>query len=273
MAWNSAFKSNWTGASGIQIGYADQYPVDKYDSFTADEVHGNPVNPNQPNQYRQTGSSIGDVPIQIQSDDSYVDYGMGADGWVLDNIDMPSENDRAATQGHGSSMGPAKGRGPDIAHRQEVFQENLPRGFGRDFYGGRWDTLDLAAWKSSQTKAPTTGTAILDAREVTDKWPTPFDSTTVAPLLPNIRTTDKIPMRRMQQDDRPTYRTLAVPSANVQPSGSVYNPQVPSNTYLKVTTPIPAAYTIPVDPAVSQDALSQSVMDSGDDYDSVGYWQ
>lgn len=272
VGFSSGFKSDWTGASGIQIGYAGNYPEDKYDAFTADPVHANPVNPNQPNQYRQTGSSIGDVPTNIQADNDFVDYGMGSDGWILDNIDLPAEDTAAGTDGHTSELGPAKARGRDVAHAQDVRQAFPAPGWSRNFYGRKVDTIDLHAWKSSQTPAPNKGTAILDAREVTDNWPTPFDSTTVAPLLPDVRSTDAIPMRRMQQDDRPMYRQIALPGANIKPSGSVYNPQTESNVFLKTRTPIPGAYTIPTDPSVSQDALSQSVMDM-DDETPVGMWQ
>ena len=269
--FQSGFQSNWTGASGIQIGYAGEYPQDKYDSFTADKVHANPVNPNQPNQYRQKGS-IGDVPTNIQSDNDFVDYGDGSDGWVLDNIDMPAQDDPAGTDGHETTLGPATQKGRDPAHRQSIQQDFTPPGWSRDFYGRDYDTEDLHAWHDDSYLPVNTRSSNLDARYYTDNWPTPFDSTKPAPLLPLVRSTDHIPMRRMTQDDRPMYRQVAVPGANIKPTGSVYNPQVPSNEFLKTRTPIPASYSIPVDPSVSQDALSQNVMDN-DDYVSVGDWQ
>lgn len=269
--FQSGFQSDWTGASGLQIGYAGEYPQDKYDSFTADEVHANPVNPNQPNQYRQKGS-IGDVPTNIQSDNDFVDYGDGTDGYVLDNINYPEQDDNAGTDGHSSALGPATKPGRDPAHRQEVYQEFPAPGWSRNFYGTNFDTEDLHAWHDDSYLPVNTKSSVLDARYYTDNWPTPFDSTKPAPLLPDIRSTDKIPMRRMQQDDRPMYRQIAVPGANIKPSGSVYNPQLPSNEFIQTRTPIPASYSIPVDPSVSQDALSQSVMDSEDDYVSVGEW-
>lgn len=68
------------------------------------------------------------------------------------------------------------------------------------------------------------------------------------------------------------YRQVALPGANILPSGSVYNPQLPSNEFIQTRTPIPGSYSIPVDPSVSQDALSQSVMDDDSDYVSVGEW-
>lgn len=269
--FQSGFQSNWTGASGIQIGYAGEYPQDKYDSFTADEVHANPVNPNQPNQYRQKGS-IGDVPTNIQSDNDFVDYSDGTDGYVLDNIDMPAQDDDAGTDGHESTLGPALARGRDGAHRQEVHQDFPAPGWSRDFYGTRFDTEDLHAWHDDSFQAVNTKSSVLDARYYTENWPTPFDSTKPAPLLPAIRSTDHIPMRRMKQDDRPMYRQVALPGANILPSGSVYNPQLPSNEFIQTRTPIPGSYSIPVDPSVSQDALSQSVMDDDSDYVSVGEW-
>ena len=273
VGFSSGFKSDWTGASGIQIGYAGQYPADKYDAFTADPVHGNAVNPNQPNQYRQKGTSIGDVPTVIQADNEFVEYGDGSDGWVLDNIDMPAFDDPAGTDGHNASLGPAKAMGRDRAHNTGVRQEFTPPGWSRDFYGVGLDTQDLHAWHDDAYIPNTSVSSNLDARFHTENWPTPFDSVKVAPLRNNVISTDHIPMRRMEQDDRPLYRVIAVPGANIQPSGSVYNPQTESNVFLKTRTPIPASYSIPTDPSVSQDALSQSVMDDESDYVSVGDWQ
>lgn len=267
------FRSNWTGASGIQVGYADAYPATQDTrSFTSSPVHAASYNPNQVNSYRQPGALTGDVPVTIQAEQDFIDWGMGQNGWLLDNIDYPNADDAPGTDGHSSAMGPAKAPAPDSGHGQPVFQKFQAPGFGTDFYGQSIDTQDLAAWNSSTTRAPNTGSAILDAREQTSNWPTPFDSTTVAPLLPVVRDTEKIPMRRMKQDDRPLYRQIAVPGMNVKPSGSVYNPTYASNDVLQNVKPIPASYTSPTDPSVSQDALSQVYMD--DDSPVIGEgWQ
>lgn len=265
-------KGAWTGASGIQIGYAGDYPEDKYDAFTADPVHGNPVNPNQPNQYRQKGSSIGDVPVQIQGDNEFIDYGMGADGWVADNIDMPAFDTPPGTEGRDMAMSPAKRNYPDDAHRQVVQQVFPQVGHGREpFYGTDFNEEDLKAWKDDRYPPNTSISTKLDARFNTENWPTPFDSTTVMPWRNTPEDTSRIPMRRMEQDDRPVFRRVALPGANIKPSGSVYNPTFASNEYLQTRTPIPASYAIPTDPSVSQDALSQSVMDE-DQFASVGDW-
>lgn len=275
MTWNSNWSGSgdgWTGASGIQIGYAGEYPTDKYDSFTADPVHASTVNPNQPNSYREPGSSIGDVPINIQGDNDFVDYGMGSDGWVLDDLEMPPEGAPPGASGHDQAVSPARRKGPDHAHAKSVTQAFPAPGWARNFWGKKVDTQDLHAWKTDSTQPSTSGSAKLNARYDTSNWPTPFDTTTVAPLLPVERSTDAIPMRRMQQDNAPLYRRIAVPGANTKPSGSVYNPTLQSNVYVRNITPIPASYTIPTDPAATQDALSQSVMDADEDYVSVGEW-
>lgn len=265
-------KGAWSGASGIQIGYAGDYPEDKYDAFTADKVHSIPVNPNQPNQYRQKGSSIGEVPIQIQGDNEFVDYGMGSFGWVADNIDMPPFETPAGTEGRDMAMSPAKRNHPDDAHRQHVFQTFPQVGHGREpFYGDKFREEDLHSWEDDSTPPNTRISTRLDARYNTDNWPTPFDSTHVMPNRNIVDDQTRIPMRRMEQDDRPVFRRVALPGANIQPSGSVYNPTFASNEYLQTRTPIPASYTIPTDPSVSQDALSQSVMDE-DQFASVGDW-
>ena len=197
---------------------------------------------------------------------------MGADGWVIDNVPYPDYDANAGVRPANVSMGPAQGTGRDSAHGQNITQAFPAPGNGRDIYGSAFDTIDLHAWKSSTSQPDTAGSDILNARYDTSNWPTPYDSTTVAPLLPDIRSTDAIPMRRMRQDDRPMYRQVALPGANIRPSGSTYNPQTESNVFLKTRTPIPGSYTAPTDPSVSQDALSQSVIDS-DDYVSVGDWQ
>lgn len=271
--FNSSFsRGNWSGASGIQIGYAGDYPEDKYDSFTSDPVHSQTVNPNQANQYRQPGSSIGDVPINIQADDDFVDHGMGTHGWILDNIDFPGSDDPTGVRTATPQLDSAKRYGPDAGHAQNVAQGFEPPGFGRNFYGNQFETQDLHAWNTDSTPPNTTRSDKLNARYDVSSWPVPFDSITVMPNRNIVQDTERIPMRRMKQDDRPVFRRVALPGANIKPTGSIWNPQTQSNEFLKIRNPIPASYSIPVDPSVSQDALSQSIMDA-DGATDVGGWQ
>jgi hypothetical protein len=274
VARSSSFStfSTWTGASGGAIGYADQYPADRYGAFTADPIHGEKVNPNNPNSYMQKGALPEGAPVQIQSD--YDDWSSeGSYGWVLDNLDYPAEDDPAGTMGHDSGMGPAKSRSRDAAHARDVYQEFPYPGIGQDFYGASINVDDLHAWKSSSVPNFNSGVYPADAREITHNWPEPFDSTTVAPLRNNPLDTEKIPMRRMDQDDRPLYRYLAVPGGNIQPSGSVYNPQYESNVYVQNVTAIPAAGQTPVDPWASQDILSAQAFNADDEIGIGGGWQ
>lgn len=246
----------WTGASGQQIGYADAYPKPSVDAFTADPVHGEAYDPNTPNSYAQVGG-IGDVPVSIQGDDNWVDYGMGGNGWYLDNIGFPAYDTNMGTQGHDAPMGPAIYPTPDPGHQIDIFQLAVPADHGRNFYGQTLETDEVAAWKSSSTPAPNTGTALLSAREQTAEWPEPFDSTKPAPLLSVVRLTEAIPMRRLLEDDRPVYRQLAIPAQNIQPTGSVYNPSMQSNiTVHNKNNVIPAFGRSPVQPWVSQEVNS-----------------
>lgn len=264
---------NWTGASGAPIGFADAYPEDKYSAFTADPIHGQDVNPNTPNSYAQVGNYTGDGPLNIQGDpNDFIDYGMGANGFMLDDIPYPGHDDNAGTDTDTIPLGPAKRAGRDPAHGQHIYQDFQAPGHGVNFYGSTIETEDLHAWNSERTPNQNTGTYPADAREKTTGWPVAFDSTTVAPLLPVVRDTEHIPMYRMQQDDRPLYRYLAVTAHDIVPSGSVYNPQTNSNVYLQNVKPIPAAARTPIDPAASQNVLSDSIQEDGE-YIDVGYWQ
>lgn len=244
----------WTGASGMQIGYPDAYPKPAVDAFTADPVHGQNYNPNTPNTYEIPGQ-IGDVPVAIQGEDVWIDYGMGGNGWMLDNLHMPAYDTAMGTEGHAAPMGPAlASRHPDPAHAVDMFQLAVPADHGRNFYGQSIQTDEVNAWKSSSTPPPNTKQFPAEAREDTGNWPEPFSSVEFAPLLNVVRATERIPMNRMREDDRPTYRQLAIPAQNIRPSGSVYNPtyqsNVPNQTMNNMT---PAFGRIPTPPWVSQE--------------------
>lgn len=252
----------WTGRSGQQIGFADQNPYDKYGpSFTADEVHSQDYNPNTPNTYQQEGM-VGDVPVNIQ--DEYNTYDDGDNGWVLDNIQDPGYDDRAGTVGHGTDMGDHNRR-LDPAHAEDVFQLNLPRGFGEHIYGPI-NNDEAYWWMSSSTPNPNNGAFPAQAREDVTGWPEPFDSYTVAPHRPVQLDTEIIPMRRMLEDDRPVYRQLAIPGQNIQPSGSVYNPTYPSNQVLYNVKPLPASGRTPVPPWAQSELMSPDMQEPTDSY-------
>lgn len=249
----------WTGRSGMQIGQADQNPYDKYGpSFTADQVHSQNYNPNTPNTYQIDGG-IGEVPVEIQ--DEYSTYDDGDHGWVLDNIQDPWHGDKPGTTGHATDMGGHRRR-LDPAHTEDVFQLNLPRGYGKHIYGPI-NNDEAYWWMSSQTQAPNTRAFPAEAREDTQNWPEPFDSYTVASKRPVQLDTERIPMRRMLEDDRPVYRQLAVPGQNINPSGSVYNPTYPSNPVLHNVKPLPAFGRTPV-PPWTQDELASPDMQTQD---------
>jgi hypothetical protein len=256
---NGIASFKWTGRSGMQIGSADANPYDKYGpSFTADEVHGQNYNPNSSNTYEEK-PDIGEVPVNIQ--DEYATYEEGDNGWVLDNIQDPWHGDRAGTAGHETDMG-GHGRRLDAAHGEDVFQLNLPRNHGIHFYGPI-DNQESYYWQSSQTPNPNTRAFPAEAREVTQDWPEPFDSYTVAAHRPVQLDTERIPMRRMLEDDRPVYRQLAIPGQNIKPSGSVYNPTYPSNPVLYNVKPLPSFGRTPVAPW-SQDEMASPDMQSQD---------
>lgn len=244
----------WTPASGQQIGMADGKPYNKYGpSFTADDVHGQAYNPNTPNVYAIPGE-IGEIPVQIQDPGDYFDYQDGSNGWVLDNLHDPWHGDDPGTSGHNMPMGSAKDR-LEPAHAMDVYQLAVPGGYGRDIYGKTIEDNEVYYWESSSTPAPNTSSAFLTNRENTTNWPEPFDSYSVASQLRVVRPTEKIPMRRMVEDDRPVFRQLAIPGQNIQPSGSVYTPTYQSNPPIHNVKPLPAFGRTPVQPW-TQDELS-----------------
>lgn len=250
----------WTGASGQQIGFADENPYDKYGpSFTADDVHSQPYDPNAPNIYAQPGT-IGDIPVDIQAE--YNLYEDGFNGWCLDNLNDPHHDATPGGPGHSVPLGPATGHHIDPSHNVDIYQVQVPAMHGRNFYGTSVEDNEVYEWSSSSKAPATTGTTPLDARYNTANWPEPFDSYSVAPQLPVIRPTERIPMRRMREDDRPVYRQLAVPGQNIQPSGSVWNPTVASNPALRNITPTPAFGRTPVPPWTSEE-LTTAQSDSG----------
>jgi hypothetical protein len=254
----------WSGASGQQIGFADQNPYNKYGpSFTADQIHEQAVNPNTPNTYAIPGE-IGEVPINIQEDLPL--YGDGSNGWVLDNLDLGWYGDDPGTTAHSPFMGDY--REPiDPAHGNDIFQLAVPGGHGVDFYGKSIETNETYFWESSSTPAPNTGQMPANAREITTEWPEPFDSFTVASKVRVVRPTERIPMNRMAEDDRPTYRQLAIPGQNIQPSGSVYNPTYPSNPVIHNVKPLPAFGRTPVAPWTQDELASPSDQLYPDDTD------
>lgn len=247
----------WVPASGQQVGYAGEQPINVYGpSFTADGIHGQSVNPNTPNSYAITGE-IGDAPVQIQDPGDYFDYADGSNGWILDNLHDPWHGDAPGTSGHNPPMG-AVGTPRvhlDPAHQMDVYQLDPPTGYGQDKYGKTIEKNEVYFWESSSTPAPNTGTYPLTGREDTSNWPEPFDSYTVAPDLPVVRSTEAIPMRRIAEDDRPVFRQLAVPGQNIQPSGSVYTPTMQSNPVLHNVKPLPSFGRTPVAPW-TQDELA-----------------
>lgn len=258
----------WTGASGQQIGFADQNPYDRYGpSFTADEVHSQAYNPNTPNTYAIPGE-IGEVPVNIQGD-PYFDYGDGSNGWILDNLHDPWHGDDAGTSGHNPPMGSAGTPRIhlDPAHNMDIYQLAIPGGYGVNFYGKTIEDNEVYWWKSSSTPNPNLGAFPAQAREDASNWPEPFDSYTVASQLGVVRPTEKIPMRRLAEDDRPTYRQLAIPGQNIQPSGSVYNPTYASNAVIHNVKPLPAFGRTPVAPWAQDEMASPSDQVYPDDTD------
>jgi hypothetical protein len=257
----------WQGASGQQIGYADENPYDKYGpSFTADDVHSQPFDPNAPNHYAQQGA-VGDVPIQIQDEYELVEDGYN--GWCLDNLDDPSHMSDAGTVGHRVPMGPATGQHIDPAHNVDIFQVQVPAMHGRNFYGPSIEENEVYNWESPRYAPITRGAFPHEARSDTSNWPEPFDSYTVAPQLPVVRPTERIPMNRTREDDRPVYRQLAVPGQNIQPSGSVYTPTMASNKVIRNVKPRPAFARTPVVPWTQDEIASASEDSYGGDIDPL----
>lgn len=264
----------WQGASGQQIGFAGDNPYDQYGpSFTADEVHTQSYDPNAPNTYAQVGG-IGDVPVQIQ--DEYHLYEDGFNGWCLDNLHDPQHSAEPGTVGHGVPMGSAGRQHIDAAHNVDIYQLQVPTGHGRNFYGNATEDNEVYEWSSSSNPPITTNAFPSQARTDTGNWPEPFDSYSVAPQLPVVRPTERIPMNRMKEDDRPVYRQLAVPGQNIKPSGSVYTPTMQSNPVLHNVKPLPAAGRTPVAPWTSEELVSADAGNYGTVYvDPLdgGYYQ
>lgn len=260
----------WSGKSGTQIGFADQFPYRKYGpSFTADEVHAQKYDPNAPNIAALPGE-IGEVPVFIQDDGSWYDHMEGANGWLLDNIHNPWHEDEPGTVGHANPIGPAQPVAqfrdlPDFTHGQDVYQLMPPANHGIDFYGKTIETAEEQYNWSSSTSTPfTTHTTPLDARYETANWPVPFDSNTVAGLVPVVRPTERIPMRRIAEDDRPVYRQIAIPGQNIAPSGSVYTPTFESNRVIHNVKPIPAMARTPTIPWTQSELSSPDIYDGSD---------
>lgn len=256
MAGQSIASFKWTGASGQQIGSADQFPYDKYGpSFTADGIHAQSVDPNTPNTYAIPGE-IGEIPVNLQ-EEFYYDYADGSNGWILDNLTDPWHGDDPGTSGHDPFMGDYREH-LDPAHGHDIYQIAVPGGHGVNFYGKTIEDGEAYWWKSSSTPPPNTSDMIRNAREVTTNWPEPFDSYSVAPHLGVVRPTERIPMRRIAEDDRPTYRQLAIPGQNILPSGSVYTPTFASNPVLHNVKPLPAFGRTPVAPWTQDELASPS---------------
>jgi len=152
----------------------------------------------------------------------------------------------------------------------DVYQLAVPGGHGVDFYGEKIEDGEVYFWQSSSTPAPNTGNYPADAREKTDAWPEPFDSYSVASRLAVVRPTERIPMRRLMEDDRPVYRQLAVPGQNIRPSGSVYTPTFDSTSVIHNVKPLPAMSRTPMPPWTQDELASPSAVDYPDSVDVFG---
>jgi hypothetical protein len=265
----------WQPASGQQIGFPGDKPINVYGpSFTADDVHGQAYNPNTPNSYAMPGE-IGEVPVQIQDAGDYFDYMDGSNGWILDNINDPWHGLNPGTAGHNPDMD-AVGTprvALDTAHDEDIYQLAVPGGYGRDIYGKTIEDNEVYNWYSPSVPGRNAGTSPLDARVKVENWPEPFDVYEVARKLRVVRPTEKIPMRRIAEDDRPVYRQLAIPGQNIKPSGSVYTPTMQSNPVIHNVKPLPAFGRTP-QPPWTQDELAspddQGYMDYTDVFGGMG---
>lgn len=267
MAWSTGWTTGWTGASGQLVGFAGDLPVTTGQGFTADEVHGQAYNPNGHNLNAQPGETY-DVPVEIQG---HGDWGLwdGADGWLLDSLPFPTaQSTNAGTEGHDASLDSARAKRRDPGHSVDVYQDNVPTGHGVDFYGTTIETGDYALWTTPGAPGSNTKSFPAQARADRSNWPEPFAALTVAPMAPVVIDTEKIPMRRINEDDRPIYSMLAVPAQNVQPGSSQWLPTVPSNTVLRNLIPTPQMARTPVDPWVSEQ--DDSAYASPDDQDVFG---
>jgi hypothetical protein len=262
-SYQSSWDSNWSGASGQQIGFAGDYPETTGWGFTADEVHGQAYNPNGHNLNAQPGPDL-EVPVEIQDNSLYGQWD-GSDGWILDDIQFPSHTAIAGTVGHDQDLDAARAKRRDPVHAVDVYQDNQPTGHGVDFYGKSIDTQDYRPWTSPNAMGKVQGAFPAQAREDTGNWPEPFAVLTIAPNAPVVIDTEKIPMRRIKEDDRPVYRYLAIPAANIQPGGTQWLPAAQSNRILQNVKPTPQIARTPVDPWISeQDDSSQMYPDYTD---------
>lgn len=260
-SWDS---KAWTGASGTLVGFAGDYPETQAYGFVTDPVHGQNVDPNGPTFASRPGPEASDALTGLE-DNAYGYEYEGQYGWCLDDIHFPSYDQVPGTTGHNSSMGPAKARDfPDPAHAQDVYQEEPRIGYGVDFYGNDPLKQDLNAWKSSSTKNFNTGQFPAQAREDVQGWPEPFNATDVAPFRPVDQGTERIPMRRIAEDDRPVYRYLAVPPNNTLPTGNQWGVQYPSNVPIQNVVPIPMMPQSPMDPWITQETSTAVPPESTD---------
>lgn len=256
MGWNQSSWNDggWTGASGYQIGFADQFPLETRDGFVTDSIHGTDTNPNGPNFAAEEGPDVY-APVLIQDPEQYLDQYTGADGWTLDNLTLPDPSQSPGI-GHDTDLGAATGYHIDRAHAEDVYQLMPPVGHGRNFYGRRLLSQDLNAWLTSGAPAPQEQAYPAQAREDTTGWPEPFVAASVAHMPPVMTPDEQIDMRWMTEDDRPTYRMLAVPARNVMPAGNQWTPAVPSNTELYNVNVMPEMPRTPDDPWATQEVAS-----------------
>jgi hypothetical protein len=269
VAWNSGFDSSaWTGASGAQIGYAGDYPETTAQGFTADPIHDQDVDPNAPNFAAGPGPGY-DAPV-ILTDQTFTDQYLGADGWVLDDLDYPSRDTPAGTSGHTSDLGPAQSHRRDRGHAVDVYQLNIPPQYGVDFYGRSVIHRDLNAWAVPSGPPPNTRQMPAQSREDTSNWPQPHVAAHYAPMAPVVVPSERIPMRRPAEDDRPVYRFLAVPARNIDPSGSVFTPSFASNVVLQNRKPVPEMPRTPEDPWNTQEIASSGSTDEVDVFNGMG---
>jgi hypothetical protein len=130
---------------------------------------------------------------------------------------------------------------------------NVPPQYGVNFYGKSIIHRDLNAWAVPSGPPPNTRTMPAMAREDTSNWPEPHVAAHYAPMAPVVVPSERIPMRRPAEDDRPVYRFLAVPARQIDPSGSVFTPTMASNTVLQNRKPIPEMPRTPEDPWNTQE--------------------
>lgn len=269
--FNSSFNSSaWSGASGAQIGFAGEMPETQPRGFVTDPIHGQAVNPNGNNNNAQPGPQLTSSTDVISGDPFVYEGGVeyqGQYGWQMDDLMYPGHSIDPGTAGHNSAMGPAQAqhhRGPDPAHEQDVYQKHQPTGYGRTFYGDSPLKRDLNAWSASNTPPPNTRQFPAEAREDQSNWPEPFNSTSVAPWRPVDQSTEHIGMRRIAEDDRPVYRYIAVGPMNTIPTGTQWGVQYQSNVPIKNNTPVPMIPQVPVDPWITQEAVSANFAESTD---------